>query len=62
MATPLELIQLSFQNHLRQMAEELPPDYQLTLVVRNTKMPNADIIMTRDSLPEVAEAILSLAK
>lgn len=56
------LIQASFDGHLQQMASELPDDYRLTLVARNTKRPDADIIMTRDDLQEVSRAVLAIDK
>ena len=58
----LALIQMSFDRHLQQMAKELPDDYRLTLVARNTKRPDADIIMTRDDLQGVSRAVLALNK
>ena len=56
----LALIQMSFDRHLQQMAAELPDGYRLTLVARNTTRPDADIVMTRDDLWKVSEAILAL--
>ncbi|WP_316415279.1 hypothetical protein [Mesoterricola silvestris] len=58
----MQLIQMSFNRHLEKMAGELPHPYVLTLLARNTERKDADILMTRDILPEIIQAVSYLEK
>lgn len=58
--TSLELLKLEIGAQLVQIEDLLTPDYELTLIARNTKMDNADLVLSTDDLERVALALRKL--
>lgn len=59
----LELLRLEIASHLVKIEDLINnSDYQLTLVARNTKLKNADLLLTTDDLEKVILAIKGLSK
>lgn len=63
-AIPTQLVWLrpQIEAHLIRISQLLPEGYKLTLVARNVNHPNAEIILTEDSMTEVSEVLKSHAK
>ena len=58
MDTDLKLLQSEIEVHLARIAELLPPSYRLSLICRCTSdLPDADILLTDDTLPEIVKAV-----
>lgn len=57
----LEILRLNIGVHLVAIEDLLPDTYELTLVARNTKMGDADLILSTDDLDKVILAIKNLA-
>jgi hypothetical protein len=59
----LTILQQDIESHLEKIERLLPKAYQLTLVARNTEMPeekNADIVLTLDDPEKVIGSIRRL--
>lgn len=56
---PVRALHLAMEPHLRRLEKLLPEEYRLTLVARNvgSRHTDADIVLTRDELPEVIAAV-----
>lgn len=60
MTVSLELLRLDIATRLVQIEDLLTPDYQLTLIARNTRMDNADMVLSTDDLEKVILALRKL--
>lgn len=58
MSVDLHALQSEIEVHLLRIEKLLPPTYKLSLLARCTgDLPDADILLTMDTLPEIKEAI-----
>ena len=58
MSVDLNQLQSDIEVHLSRIEKLLPPTYKLSLLARCTSdLPDADILLTRDTMPDITAAI-----
>lgn len=56
-------LQGEIEKHLEAIVEMLPDDYAVTLIARNTKIPNAQLVVTKETdIETVANELLGAPK
>ncbi len=60
MSAALTRLHMDISWQLQRIANQLPKEYKLTLVARNTQIPTAGIVLTDDDLDLASAEILKL--